>query len=65
MANFEPSNLSNALEFIETMFRRHFELSAGDRVIDVYEDVTSSELILITPNEFGYTMIKRDRKSVV
>ena len=65
MANFEPSSLSDALEFIETMFRRHFELNTGDRVIDVYEDVTSSKLILITPNEFGYTMIKNDPGQMV
>ena len=65
MANFEPTNLNDALEFIETMFRRHFELNTGDRVIDVYENETSSELMLTTPNEFGYAMIKRDPDQMV
>ena len=65
MVAIEPDNLDDALEFIEEMFSRHFALDLGNRVLNVYEDVCSSEWFFATQNEFGYLMITKDPEYII
>lgn len=65
MVAIEPNNLDDALEFIEEMFSRHFALDLGNRVLNVYEDVYSSEWFFSTQNEFGYLMITKDPEYII